>query len=180
MIGIDEVGRGAWAGPLLVCAARLRIDIEGLNDSKLLSAKRREILNVEILQKADIGYGWVLSSEIDEFGLARALKLAARRAIIDISPMANEQIIIDGSINLLPDLPQVETIIKADMTITAVMAASIVAKVARDAYMHDLAEQYPDYGFENHVGYGTAMHADAIKKYGLCLQHRHSFRLPTT
>jgi len=176
MIGIDEVGRGAWAGPLLVCAARLRADIAGLTDSKLLTAKKREYFSEIIINNADIGYGWVTAAELDVIGLSAALRLASRRAVDDIVPEVNEEIIIDGTVDFLPAY-NVKTIIRADQIIPAVSAASIVAKVTRDAYMYQLTETYPNYGFGSHVGYGTAVHRQAIAKYGLCPEHRTSFKI---
>lgn len=176
MIGIDEVGRGAWAGPLLVCAARLRSPVDGLTDSKLLSAKKREYFAEIIKKQADIGYGWVLASEIDDIGLSAALRLATARAITEIAPMASEEIIIDGTVNFAPSY-NVKTIIKADLTVPAVSAASIVAKVARDAHMAELAKKYPNYSFEKHVGYGTVLHKAAIKEFGYTPEHRRSFKI---
>lgn len=178
MIGIDEVGRGAWAGPLLVCAVRLHNHIDGLADSKVVSKKRREVLAIQIQENADIGFGWVEASEIDEIGLSAALKLGALRAITAIQPVSGERIIIDGTIDLLPGQECVETLVKADATVPCVSAASIAAKVARDAHMQKAHTSYPLYGFATHVGYGTAEHAAAISKNGLCAEHRLSFKLP--
>lgn len=176
MIGIDEVGRGAWAGPLLVCAARLHQPILGLKDSKLLSAKKRQNLADQIVKIADIGYGWVTACELDGIGLAEALRLATERALIAIRPRPNEEIIIDGTINFAPQFGA-KTLIKADQTVPAVSAASIVAKVARDAHMTTLDSTYPAYGFVAHKGYGTAAHLKAISINGLCDEHRKSFKI---
>jgi len=176
MIGVDEVGRGAWAGPLLVCAARLHQPVAGIRDSKLLSAKKRQLLATEILEHADIGYGWVPAAELDSIGLAAALRLATKRALEMVQPTTDEDIIIDGTINFAPEY-NVTTLIKADQTMPAVGAASIVAKVARDAYMYALATTYPAYGFDAHVGYGTAAHRQAIAAQGLCAEHRRSFKI---
>lgn len=177
MIGIDEVGRGAWAGPLLVCAARLRNPVTGLRDSKKLTKKQRELLATQIKGQADIGFGWVSAAEIDDYGLAAALRLAAVRAMADISPRPNEPIIIDGTVNLLPDTYRVTTVVKADDSVPEVSAASIVAKVARDTYMVQLAQTYASYGFDAHVGYGTLRHRQAIIDNGLTPEHRKSFRM---
>ncbi|MBR3365519.1 ribonuclease HII [Candidatus Saccharibacteria bacterium] len=184
ILGIDEVGRGPLAGPLVVGAVILP---EGehdwfseLNDSKKLTAKKREALSEIILQEAATGLGWVPADELDSIGISEALKLAARRAVKSVQSLHApfSQIIIDGKVNFLAKTklePYVTTIIKADAKIREVSAASIIAKVARDRYMIDLAPKYPEYGFDQHVGYGTKSHVTAIYKYGLTKEHRKSF-----
>jgi len=179
MIGIDEVGRGAWAGPLLVCAARLNAPIDGLRDSKQLSSKKRQELAKIIHKNADIGYGWVSARVIDDIGLSEALKMGAALAVSEILPLKDEQIIIDGNINFLPKL-NVKTMIRADSMVPSVSAASIAAKVARDELMYDLAVTYPGYKFEKHVGYGTKAHKEAIKKIGYCPEHRRCYKIKLT
>jgi ribonuclease HII len=176
IIGIDEVGRGSWAGPLVVGAVILSRPIDGLKDSKLLSAKQRQRLNGLIYAEAQaIGLGWVSAAEIDRLGLTRSIRLAIKRALKQIKIKYN-QIIIDGNINYLSDNPLAKAIIKADVNIAAVSAASIVAKVARDSYMSKAAEIYKGYGFETHVGYGTASHLIALNQLGVCLLHRRSYK----
>ena len=175
MIGIDEVGRAAWAGPLLVCAVRLNKPVKGLKDSKQLSPKIRRQLAEQIKLSADIGYGWVSAQTIDDIGLAKAMRLATARALDAVSLKPREEIIIDGSVNYVPTL-NARTIIKADQIIPVVSAASIVAKVARDAHMNFLAKQFPAYGFEKHVGYGTQAHAAALQIHGVSVHHRLSFK----
>lgn len=185
ILGIDEVGRGPWAGPLVIGAVILPEQkpawVDELNDSKKLSVKKREALNELILKEAAAtGLGWVSSREIDELGLAASLKLAARRAVeaVQKSHVPFTEIIIDGTINFLAGtkLENYVTILpKADFLIKEVSAASIIAKVARDHYMYELAEKYPGYGFEKHVGYGTAAHQKALKELGVCPEHRRSF-----
>lgn len=179
ILGIDEVGRGPWAGPLVVGAVVLgKVTIEGLNDSKKLSAKRREVLAEEIYAKAaGWGLGWVSAEEIDNIGLSEALKVATIRAVEQITVPYHE-IIIDGTINFLKETTKgrfVTTLAKADGLIPAVSAASIIAKVARDAYMAEQADRYPHYGFEKHVGYGTANHKKALLEHGVTPLHRRSF-----
>lgn len=176
MIGIDEVGRGAIAGPLLVCAVRLNKRIDGLKDSKMLTKNKRQELAAKIEAVADIGFGWVSETNIDDIGLSNALALATAKALDEIKPNKDEEIIIDGSVNFAPATNS-KTIIKADQTIAEVSAASIIAKVTRDDLMCKLAKKYPLYGFENHVGYGTKDHIDKIKANGYCSLHRKSFKL---
>ena len=180
ILGIDEVGRGPWAGPLVVGAVVLSGGaIEGLTDSKKLTAKRRVVLADEIVTSgAGIGLGWVEAREIDELGLSRALKLATRRAVEEVRAPYHE-IIIDGTVNFLAGTKlekHVTVLAKADLLVAEVSAASIVAKVARDKYMVELSERYPEYGFEKHVGYGTAKHLAALREYGATREHRESFR----
>ena len=173
ILGVDEVGRGPLAGPLVVGAVVLKTPIEGLKDSKQLSKKRREQLVVEIKSSgAAIGLGWVPAAEINDIGLSQALKKATQLAVEQIEVSYNE-IIIDGTVNFLADTAKgqyVTTIKKADQLIASVSAASIVAKVARDEYM--CALQDDKYGFAQHVGYGTKKHLAAIAKYGSCSEHR--------
>ena len=181
LLGIDEVGRGPWAGPLVVGACVLREPIEGLNDSKKLTGKRREALATEIHEKAYCGLGWVSAAELDKLGLSAALRKACREAVKQVQTLKPEfnEIIIDGTVNFLSDTPlgkYVSVLPKADALVPEVSAASIIAKVARDNYMVKLAERFPDYGFEKHVGYGTALHRAALEKYGPCEEHRKSFR----
>ena len=179
ILGIDEVGRGPWAGPLVVGAVVLDgRELEGLTDSKKLSAKKREALAKEICENCEYGLGWVFADELDRIGLSEALRKACRMAVKQIHCPFHE-IIIDGTVNFLSDThlaPYVQVLKKADLLVPEVSAASIVAKVARDNYMKKQAEKYPWYGFEKHVGYGTAKHRQAIEKYGLCPEHRRSFR----
>ena len=175
IVGIDEVGRGAWAGPLVVGAVLLgTADISGLTDSKKLTKKQRELLDVEIRQKAQgIGLGWVSAKEIDRIGLSRALKLASRRAMAHIR-REYEEVIIDGTVAFLDD-PRVTLMKKADLLVPSVSAASIVAKVARDKYMRHVDGVFPGYKFTGNVGYGTAAHRAAIEELGVTPLHRLSF-----
>lgn len=185
ILGIDEVGRGPWAGPLVVGACILSPALsclDDLTDSKKLSPRKREALNRQILQHAAAhALGWVSSQELDEIGLSKALRLATRRAMsqIQAQKVPFSEIIIDGTMNFLAQTPferHVTVLKKADLLIKEVSAASIIAKVARDQYMVNLAQKYPVYGFEKHVGYGTAAHQKALARYGVCPEHRQSFR----
>lgn len=178
MIGIDEVGRGCWAGPLLVVAARRIGPLPvGLADSKKLSAQKRESLIPAIEQSCQLGQGWVKPSEIDQLGLTQSMYLAVERALQDIHPHANEQIIMDGTINYCNDsYSSVVCQPRADSLYPLVSAASIYAKVLRDNFMKKIAEEYPEYGFDRHVGYGTVQHIQALTEHGVSNQHRLSYR----
>ncbi|MBK8754575.1 MAG: ribonuclease HII [Candidatus Competibacteraceae bacterium] len=174
--GVDEVGRGPLAGPVVAAAvildpARL---IAGLADSKILSPARREHLALEIRAKA---LAWALGraevDEIDRINILQASLLAMQRAVMALS-IAPERVLVDG--NRCPALTcPCEAIIKGDATVPAISAASILAKVARDAELCQLHEQYPDYGFARHKGYPTAVHREALRRYGPCPEHRRSF-----
>ena len=178
ILGIDEAGRGPWAGPLVVGAVVLGgARIEGLNDSKKLTKKRREELYTQIKQQATSAAGWVSAQELDDMGMSAALRLATRRAVEKIAVPYHE-IIIDGTINFLADTSKggyVTTLPKADSLIPSVSAASIVAKVERDRYMAELDERHPGYGFAKHAGYGVAAHRAAIERLGVTPEHRLSF-----
>lgn len=190
ILGIDEVGRGPYAGPLVIGACILgdwqnsenAEWIEKLTDSKKLSAKRREELYVLIKEKAlATATGWVSSAEIDEVGLSEALRLATRRAVEQIqkTKVPFSEIIIDGTMNFLVGTKlenYVSTLKKGDFLVKEISAASILAKVERDKYMAELDAVYPEYGFGKHVGYGTAAHQKAMEKFGLTPEHRRSFR----
>jgi ribonuclease HII len=176
IVGIDEVGRGAWAGPLVVGAVLLGgVHIEGLTDSKKLTKKQREVLDKQIRMAAyGIGLGWVSAKQIDQIGLGKALKLAAQKAIAQLHRHSYEEIIIDGTIKLIDD-SRVTLMKKADLLIPSVSAASIVAKVARDNYMKHIDKVFPGYGFTRHVGYGTAVHQQAIQAIGPSPIHRYCY-----
>ncbi len=178
ILGIDEVGRGVWAGPLVVGAVVLPdgMAITGLTDSKLVSAKKRRELEPLIKRRAVAwGLGWVHPNELDEIGLAAALRVATGRAVSHINKDLYTQVIIDGISNFLPGhVRPVSMLKKADLLIPSVSAASILAKVARDEYMAAQDEIYSGYGFMNHVGYGTAQHAKALAELGPSPIHRRS------
>lgn len=189
ILGIDEVGRGPLAGPLVVGAVILpELDegarpewIEELRDSKKLSAKKRKRLSAVILSEAlATGLGWVSPMELDELGMTEALRVATRRAVKSVQTLHApfSQIIIDGKVNFLSHTPlarYVSTMVKADDLVKEVSAASIIAKVARDKYMMEAASRFSGYGFEKNAGYGTAAHMKAISEIGICPEHRRSF-----
>lgn len=176
-VGIDEVGRGCWAGPLVAGAVILHKQIPALKDSKKLSKLQRETLDFVIRNSgASIGLGWVTPEEIDTLGLTASVGLAMQRALEKLSDVYDE-IIIDGNINYFPENIRARAVIKADDTVPSVSAASIVAKVARDNWMTTEATQlYPMYEFEHHVGYGTKKHIELLQIHGISPIHRKSYK----
>lgn len=174
--GVDEAGRGPLAGPVYAAAVILPVgtEIAGLNDSKKLSEKKREELFDTINDIAiSVSVGTASEKEIDEINILNATFLAMKRAVegLEISP---DYAIIDG--NRAPNLEiPTETVVKGDGKVMSVAAASIIAKVSRDRFMLKMAEQYPEYQFEKHKGYGTRLHYEMIEKYGVSPIHRSSF-----
>lgn len=179
ILGIDEVGRGPWAGPLVVGAVVLGgSHIDGLTDSKKLTKKRREALYPIIRDQAlACATGWVSARELDEVGMSGALRLATRRAVEQIHVPYSE-IILDGTVNFLAGTGKgeyVQLMKKADLLVPSVSAASILAKVERDWFMAEQDALYPGYGFGAHVGYGVVKHRAAIETLGVTPLHRLSF-----
>lgn len=177
-IGIDEVGRGCWAGPLLVVAARQTGQLpDGVKDSKVLDKMRRYQVYRLLLGVCEFGEGWVAPGEIDRFGLSESMRLATARALQALDAKHDEQIIFDGNINFCdPKYFKASAVIDADALFPIVSAASIYAKVTRDKYMSELPARYAVYEFDKHVGYGTALHSEMLKKYGVSDLHRRSFK----
>ncbi len=176
--GVDEVGRGPLAGPV-VCAAVLMPfgegDIlEGVDDSKKISAKKREALAEEITKRA-IAYTIVEVSEreIDEINILQATRLGMKRALESL-PIPPQTVLTDGNMTLDISFPQ-RSIVHGDALSYSIGAASIIAKVYRDKKMEEFAKEYPQYDFASNKGYGTAAHIQAIKEYGLCPIHRRTF-----
>jgi len=174
--GIDEAGRGPLAGPVYAAAVWLPegLVIDGLNDSKKLSEKKREALFDVIKENAvAYGIGFADEKEIDAINILQATYLAMRRAY-DNMQKACDYVLIDG--NRMPPMPVPgETIVKGDAKSPSIAAASILAKVSRDRVMLEYAKQYPGYHFEKHKGYGTKLHYEMLDKYGPCPEHRRSF-----
>ena len=176
LCGVDEAGRGPLAGP--VCAAAVilpaGLEIPGLNDSKKLSEKQREAL-FEPIKAAAKAYGIAFATveEIENLNILNATFLAMNRAISQLSPQP-ELALIDGNRNTGITVPS-RCIVKGDSRCADIAAASVLAKVSRDRYMLEMAEKYPEYGFERHKGYGTKLHYEAIRQYGPCPIHRLSF-----
>jgi ribonuclease HII len=176
-VGIDEVGRGCWAGPLVAGAVILPVPILGLKDSKKLTKLQRVRLAEQIETEAvAIGIGWVWPEEIDREGLTISVKRAMELALNAIQ-VDYDEVIIDGNINYFVENPKARALIRADDLIPAASAASIVAKVARDDYMTTVAHRkFPLFGFDKHVGYGTAAHISALREYGVTNIHRMSYK----
>ncbi len=175
--GIDEVGRGPWAGPVTACAVVLdpgRVPA-GLNDSKKLSAIRRAALAQEIRAVAEVSVAHASVAEIDELNILQATYLAMRRALAGL-PRAPQFALIDGH-RIPADLPcGAEALVKGDGISASIAAASIVAKVTRDEIMVALAQQYPGYGWEKNAGYGTKLHQQGLRDFGVTPHHRRSFK----
>lgn len=174
--GVDEAGRGPLAGP--VCAAAVILPenkiIDGVNDSKKLSEKKRELL-FDIIKKEAISYSIAFSSvkEIEKYNILNATMLAMKRAVEGLNVKA-DYAIIDG--NKTPDLKiPCKSIVKGDANSMSIAAASILAKVSRDRLCYEYAKKYPQYMFDKHKGYGTKLHMERIKEYGPCEIHRMSF-----
>lgn len=174
--GIDEAGRGPLCGP--VCAAAVVLPkghiIEGVNDSKKISEKKREILFDKIIEEAeDYSIAFATPQEIDEINILQATFLAMKRAY-DGLKVKPDYAMIDG--NKKPHIDvDMETIVKGDGKSASIAAASILAKVSRDRYMLEIAKEYPEYQFEKHKGYGTKLHYEMLDKYGPCEIHRQTF-----
>lgn len=175
--GVDEVGRGPLAGPVVAAAVWLDPEHipEGLNDSKALSAKRREGLYEEILAKADVSIASCSVEEIDEINILQASLRAMERAVAGLRERA-DYVLVDG--NKIPPAfgLNAEAIVKGDARSLSISAASIVAKIWRDRLMVDLAQQHPGYGWEKNAGYGTKSHMEALQNLGVTPHHRRSFK----
>ncbi len=175
--GIDEAGRGPLAGPVVAAAVILPKDIfiDGVNDSKKLTEKKRNILFEEIKQKAfSYGIGIVDAEKIDEINILQATFLAMRKALEQLS-VKPDLILVDGN-HIIPNLQnKQQAIVSGDAKSACIACASILAKVTRDNMMYEYAKQYPQYNFQKHKGYGTKAHLEAITKYGPCPIHRMTF-----
>lgn len=174
--GVDEAGRGPLAGPVCAGAVILKKGqvIEGVNDSKKLSEKKREQL-FDVIKKEALAYGigWASVEEIEEINILNAAMLAMKRAVEQLSKKP-EYILVDGNKTPKFDVPSM-AIVKGDSLSESIAAASILAKVSRDRLLLELAKDYPEYYFEKHKGYGTKLHREMILKYGPCEIHRLSF-----
>jgi ribonuclease HII len=179
VVGIDEVGRGAWAGPVTVAALVPPPEhLRGVRDSKELTREEREVVAARVLGWAvAIGVGHASYEECDALGMTAALRAAGRRALAELAALGYEpdRIILDGNYDYLRLGSRVTTVIRGDATSLAVAAASCVAKVTRDALMREEAEHYPAYEFESNVGYPAPVHKSALAWYGPSAIHRRSW-----
>ncbi len=178
VIGVDEAGRGAWAGPLAAAAVVLKSPIVSIKDSKLLTSNQRFRCAEQIMTQGIWALGWTEVWQIDKWGMTEAVRFAMRQALVGVVAQIEEyqQVIVDGPYNFLGDMPKTTAIVKADTYLPCVSAAGIIAKTHRDLYMQNVAEHYPRFGFDKHVGYGTAHHRKMIGIYGPTPIHRQSFR----
>ncbi|MFS0823629.1 ribonuclease HII [Bacillus sp. 1P02SD] len=173
--GVDEVGRGPLAGPVVAAAVILPQDayLPGLNDSKKLSEQKREELFQLITDRAtSVGIGIIPADVIDDVNIYQATKQAMKKALLGLS-VKPDHLLVDA-MEIPIDIPQT-SIIKGDAKSVSIAASSIIAKVTRDRLMVRLSHEFPQYGFEKHMGYGTAYHLEALKKYGVTSEHRRSF-----
>ena len=174
LCGIDEAGRGPLAGPLVVAGVILEKEILGLNDSKVLSEKKREKLFDEIKEKSKYHIVFKSAKEIDDFGISFCLKSSILEIMEQLQEFSNN-FLMDGNTNF--GIENLQKEIKADAKYAQVSAASILAKVSRDRFMDEISPLYANYNFHKHKGYGTKAHIEAIKEFGRSYIHRFSFKL---
>jgi len=174
--GVDEAGRGPWAGPVVAAAVVINPEFcpDGINDSKKLSREKRERLFDELINICDFGVGIVPEQFIDELNILGATKLAMRNAVEHL--VRKPQIVlVDGNQKFPLNDIEVHTVIKGDSKSLSIAAASIIAKVTRDRIMDDLHKEFPQYGWNSNSGYGTSAHIEALQKHGICKYHRKSY-----
>lgn len=174
IVGIDEAGRGPLAGPVVAAAVIMQNKIDGINDSKKLSAKKREVLFKQIMENAEVGIGVASVREIDNINILQATMLAMQRAYENLG-IAADLVLVDG--NKVPKIscPDLQAIIGGDAIIYQISAASIIAKVTRDRIMYELDKQFPQYLWKNNAGYGSKAHLNAIADFGATEHHRLTF-----
>ena len=172
--GVDEVGRGCLAGPVIAASVILKRPIKGLMDSKRLSSKKREDLSQIIKKNSIFAIGAANSQEIDQINILQASLLAMQRSLekLDIQP---KKVLVDGN-HIFETSIEIEAIVGGDNLIPSISAASIVAKVFRDRLMMAYSKEFPNYGFDKHKGYPTKLHKEMLKKYGLTRIHRKTFK----
>ena len=172
--GIDEVGRGCLAGPVIAAAVILKRPIKGLRDSKKISPKKRIDLSEKIMENSIFAIGMANNQEIDEINILRASLLAMQRSFESLM-VKPKKVLVDG-IHVFSTSVEIESIVGGDNLIPSISAASIVAKVYRDKLMAEYGKEFPKYGFEKHKGYPTKLHKEMIAKYGITKIHRQTFK----
>ena len=172
--GVDEVGRGCLAGPVIAASVILKRPIKGLMDSNKLSSKKREDLSQIIMENSIFAIGAADSQEIDKINILQASLLAMHRSIekLDVKP---KKILVDGA-HIFETSIEIESIVEGDNLIPSISAASVVAKVYRDRLMTAYSKEFPNYGFDKHKGYPTKLHKEMIKRYGFTKIHRRTFK----
>jgi len=176
IIGVDEVGRGCLAGPVIACAITLDIKNfpDGINDSKKLNKKKRNYLYKKLIDKCNYALGIASVKEIDRFNIHQSSLLAMKRALNKLETL-NHIILVDGKFSPISNNKNIQCIIKGDQQCISIAAASIIAKVTRDNLMAKLGTKFTYYDWNNNVGYGTKKHLDGIQKFGICIHHRKTF-----
>ncbi len=178
--GIDEAGRGSWSGPVVAAAVVFHSELQtkitdiGLNDSKKITANRRDTLFDIICENADVGVGFASAQEIDEINILQATFLAMGRAMKNLT-VSPDFVLVDGN-KEPPIQSKVKAIVKGDATSSSIAAASIVAKVTRDKLMVELDSRCPGYGWEQNKGYGTKQHQEGLRRFGVTDHHRKSYK----
>ena len=176
IVGVDEVGRGPLAGPVVAAAVILNpnISLKGINDSKKISLKKREELFLKIISFSKFAIGFASVREIEEYNILQASLMAMKRAVVSLAKLKTI-ILIDGIHSFDPTNKKIKTIVKGDEKYPSIAAASILAKVVRDNYMKIISEKYTRYFWEKNSGYGTAQHLYSIEKFGITPFHRKTF-----
>ena len=174
--GVDEAGRGPWAGPVVAAAVILHRDLcpKGINDSKKLTKENREEIFAELINICDFGVGIVSEEMIDEINILNATKLAMKQALVHLHNKPGV-VLVDGNQGFELHKMEIVPIVRGDSKSKSIAAASIIAKVARDNIMAKLCHEYPHYGWSNNSGYGTPEHIAAIEKHGICKHHRKTY-----
>ena len=172
--GVDEVGRGCLAGPVVAASVILKRPIKGLMDSKILSSKKREHLSQVIIENSIFAIGIADNIEIDQINILQASLLAMQRSLekLDVKP---KKVLVDGT-HIFETPIEIESIVGGDNLIPSISAASVVAKVYRDRLMTAYSKEFPNYGFDKHKGYPTKLHKEMIKRYGFTKIHRRTFK----
>lgn len=182
VVGVDEAGKGPWAGPVVASCVIIHSDkqvVKGVRDSKIMTRIQREKAFIKIVKKSSgFGIGIVNEGEIDRIGIQKAVKKAMKLAIKNMESkfgIKTSYLIIDGSKTIPLRKNNIKRILRGGLCHYSISAASVLAKVTRDRFMKKMSKKYSNYGFDKHVGYGTKMHFQALKKYGICQIHRKSF-----